>query len=201
MIGLILLPLALGLMAGYLGLIPDGYSLRAEELISGVLLFVVFAVGVDLGRRKEAMRELVLLGPRAFLVPLSVAIGSVAGTALAGLALGLRWNEGAAIGAGFGWYSLSGVLITELHSVRLGTLAFLSNVFREALSIVVLPWVYRYLGKLAAVAPGGATTMDVTLPIVAKVAGKEVVLVAFASGFVLTLLVPVLVPLLIGIGS
>lgn len=201
MIALILLPLALGLLAGYLGLTPGGYSLQAEELISWVLLFVVFAVGVDLGGRKEAVREFALLGPRALLVPLGVALGSVAGGALVGLALGLKWNEGAAIGAGFGWYSLSGVLITKLHSVRLGTLAFLSNVLRETLSMVILPWVYRYLGELAAIAPGGATTMDVTLPLIAKVAGKEAVLLAFASGFLLTLLVPILVPLLIGIGQ
>lgn len=200
MIALILLPLGFGLLAGYLGFMPAGYSLQAEEFISWVLLFVVFAVGADLGQRKEAMRKLALLGPRALLLPLSIAFGSMAGTALVGLVLGLKWNEGAAIGAGFGWYSLSGVLISKLHSVRLGTLAFLSNVFREALSIIILPWVYRYLGKLATIAPGWATTMDVTLPVIAKVAGKDVVLVAFASGFILTLLVPVLVPLLIGIG-
>ncbi|MDK2784767.1 MAG: hypothetical protein PWQ41_1118 [Bacillota bacterium] len=201
MIILILFPLALGLLAGYLGLTPAGYALKADGLISGVLLLVVFAVGVDMGRRQEALRELALLGPRALLVPVGVALGSVAGAALVGLALGLKWNEGAAIGAGFGWYSLSGVLITKLHSVRLGTLTFLSNVLREALSMVILPWVHKYLGKLAAIAPGGATTMDVTLPLIAKVAGKEVVLVAFASGFILSLLVPVLVPLLIGIGK
>lgn len=196
-IALILGTLGVGLVLGYLGLMPEGYGRHADELITWAVNLLLLAVGVDLGRQQGTWRELALLGPGAFLVPLGVTVGSLAGAALAGLALGLSWNEGAAVGAGFGWYSLSGVLITQLHSVRLGTVAFLSNVLRESLSIIILPWVYRYLGTLAAIAPGGATTMDVTLPVIVKVAGQEAGPVAFASGFILTLLVPLLVPLLL----
>ncbi|BCV24060.1 lysine exporter LysO family protein [Gelria sp. Kuro-4] len=197
MICLVTATLALGLAGGYLGLMPAGYARQADALIAGALALLVFAVGVDLGQKQDTLQEFATLGLRALLVPAGVAVGSMVGTMLAGLLLGLKWNEGAAIGAGFGWYSLSGVLISQLHSVRLGTLAFLSNVLRESLSIVILPWVYRYLGTLAAVAPGGATTMDVTLPVIVKVAGEEAGLVAFASGFILTLLAPILVPLLV----
>jgi uncharacterized membrane protein YbjE (DUF340 family) len=39
--------------------------------------------------------------------------------------------------------------------------------------------------------------MDVSLPVIVEVAGEEVGLVAFASGLVLTLMVPILVPLLL----
>lgn len=197
MIAAILVPLTLGVAAGYFGLLPPAFAGQLEGLITWALTLLVFAVGVDLGGRREAIKELLTLGAGALLVPVGVALGSLGGTMLMGLLLGLKWNEGAAIGAGFGWYSLSGVLITELHSVRLGTLAFLTNVLRELASILILPWVYRYLGALAAVAPGGATTMDVTLPVVVKVAGEEMGLVAFASGFILSLVVPVLVPLLL----
>ncbi|HHY92096.1 MAG TPA: lysine exporter LysO family protein [Firmicutes bacterium] len=197
MIALILGTLGVGLVLGCLGLMPAGYGRHADKLITWAVNLLFLAVGVDLGRQQGTWRELALLGPGAFLVPLGVTVGSLAGAALAGLALGLPWNEGAAVGAGFGWYSLSGVLITQLHSVRLGTVAFLSNVLRESLSIIILPWVYRYLGTLAAIAPGGATTMDVTLPVIVKVAGQEAGPVAFASGFILTLLVPLLVPLLL----
>ncbi|NLY51160.1 MAG: lysine exporter LysO family protein, partial [Firmicutes bacterium] len=151
----------------------------------------------DMGLKKEALREFIQLGPRVLLVPAGVVMGSLAATAVLAVFLGLKWNEGAAIGAGFGWYSLTGVLLTELHSVRLGTLAFLTNVMRESLTIVILPWVQRYLGPLAAIAPGGATTMDVTLPVVIKVAGEEYGLVAFANGFLLSLSVPFLVQVLL----
>ncbi|MBD3158883.1 MAG: DUF340 domain-containing protein, partial [Candidatus Lokiarchaeota archaeon] len=50
----------------------------------------------------------------------------------------------------------------------------------------------------ASIAPGGATTMDIGLPIIKKTAGDELVIPAFVSGVVLTGLVPILVPLVIG---
>ena len=43
------------------------------------------------------------------------------------------------MGAGLGWYSLSGALLTRLHSPELGALAFLSNVLREILAILLMP--------------------------------------------------------------
>jgi len=53
----------------------------------------------------------------------------------------------------------------------------------------------KYLGRLISIAPGGATTMDVTLPLIKKTAGDEMVLPALINGIVLSALVPILVPL------
>lgn len=184
-----------GVVAGYFGWLPENILAQVDILISWTLAFLLFAVGVGLGRDREGVRALFNLGPQVLLLPLGVAVGSIAASIVVGLAFGHTWNEGAAIGAGFGWYSLSGILITNLHSARLGTLAFLTNVLREMLGIIILPGVHRYLGDMASVAPAGATAMDVSLPVIIEVAGEEMGLVAFASGFVLTLMVPILVPL------
>ncbi|MGI6129862.1 MAG: lysine exporter LysO family protein [bacterium] len=189
--------LILGIGAGYGGLVPENVLAKIDVLIIWTLALLLFAVGVGLGRDREGIRALLNLGPQILLLPISVAIGSIAAAGIVGLIFGQTWNEGAAIGAGFGWYSLSGIMITNLHSARLGTLAFLSNVMRETVGIIILPGVNRYLGDMATVAPGGATAMDVSLPVIIEVAGEEMGLVAFASGFILTLLVPVLVPLLL----
>ena len=126
-----------------------------------------------------------------------MAIGSIAGTVIMGLLLGAPAAESAALGAGFGWYSFSGVLLTRLHSLELGTLAFLTNVSREVLAILLIPLVARYGGAHAALAPGGATTMDVTLPFIVKFAGSDMALLAFINGLTLTILVPILIPLLV----
>jgi uncharacterized membrane protein YbjE (DUF340 family) len=83
--------------------------------------------------------------------------------------------------------------------VELGSLAFLSNVFRELLTIIILPFVVKYLGRITSIAPGGATTMDVTLPIIKETAGEETVIPAFVSGAILSILVPILVPFLISL--
>jgi uncharacterized membrane protein YbjE (DUF340 family) len=104
-----------------------------------------------------------------------------------------------AIGAGFGWYSLSGVMLTGLVGAQIGTMALLSNVFREMLSIVIMPLVVKYFGKIAAIAPGGATTMDTTLPVVVRYAGSDMSVISFVSGFTLSMLVFVLVPFFAGL--
>ncbi len=134
---------------------------------------------------------------RVLLLPVAIAAGSLAGALLAGVLLQMPLMQAGAVGAGFGWYSFSAVLLSKLHSPQLGALAFLANVLRELLAMVFTPYVARYVGKIAAVAPGGATTMDVTLPIVARSAGEDAAVLAFLSGAVLSLLVPLLVPLFV----
>jgi uncharacterized membrane protein YbjE (DUF340 family) len=83
--------------------------------------------------------------------------------------------------------------------VEVGALALFANILRELLTIVGLPFVVRYAGRLAAIAPGGATAMDVTLPFIVRYAGDEVGLMAFTSGAVLSALVPILVPIVCGV--
>ncbi len=155
------------------------------------------SIGLEFGGNRRVLSQIRSLGYQVILLPLAVAGGSIAGSILLGFFLGAPAGESAAIGAGFGWYSFSGVMLTKLHSIELGTLAFLTNVSREVLSILLIPTVARYGGPHAAVAPGGATTMDVTLPIIVRAAGPDMALMAFINGLVLTILVPILIPLLV----
>ena len=195
----VLISLALGVVAGIF--LPPSWEAYLDQVIVYALALLLWGIGLDLGFNPRILKSLGRLGWRILLLPFLIAVGSIGGAVMAGFLLGLAGNEAAAVGAGFGWYSLSGVLLTGLHSVELGTLAFLTNVFREVLAILSLPLIARFLGQLAAIGPGGATTMDVTLPLIKKVAGEEVVLPAFFSGAVLSALVPVLVPLLLALGS
>ena len=94
-----------------------------------------------------------------------------------------------------GWYS-PGVLILKPTTCP-WSFGFPCNVFREIIAIVLIPIVAARLGHLPAVAPGGATTMDVTLPIISKHTSAQVTLIAFYSGVTLTLLVPVILPLIL----
>jgi len=194
---LILLSLVIGILAGYAGLLPAGVQANFDFLINCALCLLLWGIGLEIGGNRQLLRQVGAMGFRIILLPLVVAGGSIAGTLLVGSLLGMPPGDSAALGAGFGWYSLSGVLLAKLHSVELGALAFLTNVSREALSIILIPVVARYAGRYAAVAPGGATTMDVTLPLIVKFVGPDMALVAFFHGLVLSALVPVLVPLLV----
>jgi len=98
-----------------------------------------------------------------------------------------------AVGAGFGYYSLSSLFITQLSGEMLGVTALLSNILREILTLLATPLLVQYFGKLAGIASGGATSMDTTLPVITRYSGKEWSIISVFSGVVLTLLVPFLV--------
>ncbi|MFO7835864.1 MAG: lysine exporter LysO family protein [Candidatus Thorarchaeota archaeon] len=194
---LVVVSVVMGVLVGYF-LIPDSLLGSLSQVTTCALAFLLFGFGMDIGRKREILQStqshLFFLG-----IPVLVAIGSIVGGIFAGFVLGMPLNESAAVGAGCGWYSLSGVIISEMYSVELGLLAFLSNLLRELIAILICPVVVSRLGKVASIAPGGATTMDIGLPIIRESAGEELVIPAFISGVVLTGLVPLLVPLLIGI--
>jgi len=169
---------------------------RFLTLMTTVALdFTLFAVGIDLGLNREVWKQIFKMGWHVFLAPLGVIIGSITAGILVGKLLGWTSAEGGAVAAGFGWYSLSGVLISDLHSVSLGTIAFLSNVMREILAILLIPVLARKAGPLTLITPGGATTMDTTLPLISAVGPPGVAVIAFVNGVVLSALVPVFVPL------
>ena len=44
-----------------------------------------------------------------------------------------------AVGAGFGYYSLSSIFITEYKGPELGTIALLSNITREIITLLFAP--------------------------------------------------------------
>ncbi|MHB1652822.1 MAG: LysO family transporter [Desulfitobacteriaceae bacterium] len=194
--GLILLALIMGILLG-LSVFPQAARIYLTRLTNGALYFTLFAVGLGLGANREVFKQILRLGWHVFLAPLGVALASVVSGMVLGKLMGWTWLEGGAVGAGFGWYSLSGVLITQLHSVALGTIAFLTNVFREVLAIILIPMLARRVGILSLVAPGGATTMDTTLPLIVSVGPPGVATVALVNGVCLSVLVPVLVPLLL----
>ncbi|HHY25440.1 MAG TPA: lysine exporter LysO family protein [Desulfitobacterium dehalogenans] len=186
-----------GIFGGIL-LFPQAWTAYLPTITTLALDFTLVMVGIDLGLNRDIWRHMLKVGWQVFLAPVGVVLGSIVAAMVVGLCFGWELREGGAVGAGFGWYSLSGVLISDLHSVSLGTIAFLSNIFREVLAIIFVPFLAKRVGPLALVAPSGATAMDSTLPLLVAVGPKGIGIVAIISGFSLSLLVPVLVPLVLG---
>ena len=176
--------------------LPD--FLLHEAWSQSVLWLLMFVVGVGVGSDKALVARMRGLSRGVFLVPVLVAAGSILGALLVSFFLkALQPAEAMAVGAGFGYYSLSAILIAGLHGEELAVVAMLANIVRELLTLVLAPWWVRWFGRLALVGAGGATAMDTTLPVVLKYSGQEWTVVAVFSGLVLSLLVPVLVPLLL----
>ena len=110
---------------------------------------------------------------------------------------GISLRQSLAVGGGFGYYSLSSVIIARVEGETLGLIALMSNLIREILTLLLSGTLVRFLGPLAPIAAGGATAMDTTLPVIARASGRAYVVVALFSGMVLTVLVPFILPLLL----
>ena len=163
--------------------------------ISAGLALLLFFVGIDIGSNRGILGKIRRIGFKVFLVPLMVALGSILGTTLAGILMGMSAVESAAVGAGFGWYSLSAIELSK-HSAYLGTLAFVTNISREIIALVSIPFIAKYIGKLEAIAPAGATAMDTVLPVISRSTNAHIAIISFITGVVLSSMVPVLVPLI-----
>ena len=188
----ILLAVTFGILFGIF-IFPMAMAAYMGTFISVGLCILLFFVGIDIGRQENIIEKIKELGLKVLLVPLMIAIGSIMGAIVGGVLLNIPLNHAGAIGAGFGWYSLSAIELAK-YSAQLGTLAFITNVSREIIAIISIPLIAKYIGKLESIAPAGATAMDTTLPIISKATDGNVAVISFITGVTLSLLVPILVP-------
>lgn len=181
-----------GTLCGLYHLIP--YDFSQSRLSFYALCALMFCVGVGIGNDPQTLKSFRSLNPRLLFLPVMTIVGTLAGCAVASLFLAHRSAADClAVGAGFGYYSLSSIFITEAKGPELGTIALLSNILREITALLCAPLLVRYFGKLAPISVGGATTMDTTLPIITRCSGQEFVIVSIFHGFVVDFSVPFLV--------
>ena len=190
-----------GCVAGAGGWLPEW--LMGGDVTMWVLYALMLQVGIGIGsdsRLKEILRT---LSPRLLFLPLATIVGTLV-TTLAVSFLLSRWStaEVLAVGSGMGYYSLSSILITSLKeqsigvvaAAELGTIALMANIFREIMTLVLAPLMVRWFSPLGPISAGGATSMDVTLPVITRISGKEWVFVSIVHGIVVDFSVPFLVP-------
>ncbi|RYM62014.1 hypothetical protein BSQ98_17630 [Serratia liquefaciens] len=157
------------------------------------LIFLLLLVGIQLRNSGMTLRQIVL-NRRGMMVAVVVTVSALAGGALAAQLLGLPLKAGLAMASGFGWYSLSGILITDAYGPVLGSAAFFNDLARELVAIMLIPSLVRR-SRSSALGLCGATSMDFTLPVLQRSGGLEMVPPAIVHGFLLSLLAPVLIAL------
>lgn len=190
-----------GAFFGWLRILPQG--LAAGEAAVWVLYLLLVLAGMTVGFDLKALSIIRELRGRILFIPLGVVAGTLCGSSLAWLVFSygssMSLPESLAVGAGFGYYSLATVIITRLGDPALGSVALLSNMIHEALALLLPPLLVRFTGRLGPVLAGGAAAMDTCLPVIAQVSGERCAVLAVFSGMCLTLLVPVIVPLLMAL--
>lgn len=173
---------------------------QADDAITILLYIMLFFVGMELGMKRGLRAGIRALGLDALVIPLLVAAGSVGGGLLCAVLLNMKLWQGAAVGAGFGWYSLSSVMLVE-HDASLAVVAFLSNIIREVAALLCIPLLSKYIHPWAGIAAGGATAMDTTLPVVVKASGSNYAIHSFISGVILSMMAPVTISTILAIAG
>ena len=176
----------LGTLCGAFHLIP--FDVAQSNISFYALCALMFSVGLSIGNDPQTLRNFRSLNPRL------IFLGTISAAALVSLILPHRSAADCmAVGSGFGYYSLSSIFITQYKGPELGTIALLSNITREIITLLCAPLLVRWFGNLAPISAGGATTMDTTLPIITRYAGQQFVVVSIFHGFVTDFSVPFLV--------
>lgn len=184
-----LLLFAAGVILALTGQLPD--ALLNDDISKWILYGLLFLVGIQIGSGKKILLAVKRFGPAIALIPLATTVGTFAGAGVSSLLLpGRSLIDCLCVGAGFAYYSLSSILISEFRGAELGTVALLANIMREFIVLLLAPWMVRHFGKLAPICAGGATTMDTTLPIITRYSGSDYVVVALFHGMVIDFSVP-----------
>lgn len=155
-----------------------------------ILVCLIFLVGVQLRNSGISLRE-VFLNKRGMITGVIFTLTSLSGGALAAIILKLPITQGVAISSGFGWFSLSSVVINDAWGPMFGGVAFFNDLSREITSLFLIPLLMAKY-RSSAIGISGATSLDISLPLIQKSGGIEVVPLAISFGFVTNLLPPVL---------
>ena len=184
-----------------LGVSIDALEVVVDSSISMYVLYcLMFTVGMSIGCDKNSIKALKTQDFKIILLP----FGTIAGTLLGALAVyplvsDTPIQDVLGIAAGFGYYSLSSIILTEYRGAEIGTIALMANITREIITLLAAPLMVALFGKLSVISAAGATSLDTLLPTIAKYSGKEFVIVAIFHGLVLELTVPILVTFLAGL--
>lgn len=173
-----------------LGLSGMDFLQHATEASEYTLIFLLFLIGIQLRNNGMTLKQIVL-NRRGMIVAVVVVGSSMVGGVINAFILDLPLNTALAMASGFGWYSLSGILLTESFGPVIGSAAFFNDLGRELIAIMLIPGLVRR-SRSTALGLCGATSMDFTLPVLQRSGGLEMVPAAIVHGFILSLLVPVM---------
>lgn len=173
-----------------LGILSKGYISLPFGTSTYVLVALIFCVGIQL-RNNGIQLKSVIFHKQGIITGIIFIVTSLVGGIISAYLLNLPITQGLAIASGFGWYSLSSVVIHDAWGAVFGSIAFFNDLSRELLSLFLIPLLMaRY--QATAVGISGATALDCTLPIIQRAGGIEVVPFAISFGFITNIVPPIL---------
>lgn len=188
---IILLFFCAGVLLGRLDALPS--AIAESDAVTWIVYLMLAAVGMGLGFDVRAWRILRELKGWVLAVPGVIILGTAAGAIGAWLFLNdMSLRDVLAVAAGFGYYSLSSMLIAREADASLASMALLANMARELAALVFAPLFVRLAGGLGPLAAAGAAS-DTCLSVIIRTSGERNAILAVFSGMLITVLVPVFI--------
>lgn len=176
-----------GLITGLV--LPIGFD-WVDTASEWILFVLLFFIGIQLRNSGLTLRQ-ILLNKHGMVIAVTIIITSMLGGVIAAYLLDIPLFKALAMSSGFGWYSLAGILMGDAFGPVYGGASFMLELLRELVALVLIPVLIRSY-PCTSIGYAGATAMDFTLPVIQTTGGVRCVPIAIVSGFILSLLVPVL---------
>lgn len=194
MVLLTVIALLLGIVYGLSGIDITVINFVTEHT-HYILYLLMFLVGISIGLNRGIIQKIKEYHVKVFIIPFGIIIGSLLGGIVCSFITGISMNTSTAMASGLGWYSLSGVMVSEFAGASLGSITFLSNLMREIFSFFSIPLIAKYLNFPTCIAPAGATSEDTTLPMLIRYTNEETVVLSVINGIICSAAVPILINL------
>ncbi|MDO5651506.1 MAG: lysine exporter LysO family protein [Moraxella sp.] len=165
--------------------------LPPHDTTTVLLMGLLLLVGISLKGSGTTLKE-AMLNKRGVQISLVfMVVTSLAGAVFAMLFDEVSLNKGLALSAGWGWYSLSGTVMTDAYGAVWGSVALLNDLSREIIALMCIPWLMRH-SRSAAIGLGGVTSLDFTLPTLQQAGGVQIVPTVISFGFITNVVSPIL---------
>ena len=161
-----------------------------------LLLLFMLLIGLDLA---HSPIDRSWINWKILIVPSGAIIGSILGAMISYVLVhDINLKDLFMLSQGYGFYSMTGIVVTELKNPELGSIALMNDLFREIFAILLM-YLIGWRQPRSAIAAAGATSMDATLPMVKQACGNAFIPHAMVSGFILSILAPIAVSVLAAI--
>lgn len=192
-----LLPLLMVATGAFIYFIKSSFVSEDIPMISSnsLLTALIVMVGMDL---KMIKLEKQWLSFTVVMIPFMVILGSLIGGVLYSITTGQSLSISLALSSGFGWFTLSSALVGNKLGQLHGSMALMTDLFRELIAIVLIYSIGKLRPKLA-IGSAGATALDSTLPIIKQGCSDSEIPLALVSGFMLTILSPLFISFFLGL--
>ena len=170
-------------------ILPAGFVMP-DYVITVLLMVLLLLVGICLRASGVSLKQ-ALINKYGLQMSLVFMVFTLLGGAVFAFMTDVPISQGLAMASGFGWYSLSGTVMTDAYGAVWGSVALFNDLGRELVALLFIPYVMRY-SPTSAIGLGGVTSLDFTLPTLTGSGGIQITPLVISFGFITNVVSPVL---------